>query len=77
MEEITILIKDKNKANLLTSFLQALDFVTSVRVTHKKNGKHISASQKRDNDFFAVAGLWKDRNIDLQTIRSKAWPRQQ
>jgi len=77
MEEIVVQIKDKNKVQLLTDLLQALDFVSSVRVAHKKNGKRVGAKQKDPTDFFAFAGLWADRDVTITTLRNKAWPRQQ
>lgn len=77
MEEIVIQVKDKQKVEWLTNLLQALDFVTSVRVTHKKHGKQMNAQQKTEADFFAYAGLWTNRDITITTLREKAWPRQQ
>jgi hypothetical protein len=77
MEEIVIQLKDKNKVQLLTDLLQALDFVSSVRVAHKKNGKSVSTKPKDPIDFFAFAGLWADRDLTITTLRDKAWPRQQ
>lgn len=76
MEEIIIQIKDKEKVSVLTNFLKALDFVSSVRVEHKKNKKPASDSLATQADFFALAGLWKDRQINLHELRNKAWPRQ-
>jgi hypothetical protein len=56
--------------------LRALDFVTSVRVAHKKDGKRAS-QDKTDADFFAYAGIWANRDMTITTLRNKAWPRQQ
>lgn len=76
MEEIVIQIKDKQKVQWLTNLLQALDFVTSVRVTHKKQVKR-TAQDKTDADFFSYAGIWANQDITVTTLRNKAWPRQQ
>ena len=27
-----------------------------------------------DHDFFALAGLWEGRDIELSSLRKKAWP---
>ena len=27
------------------------------------------------HDFFASAGMWKDKNIDAKELRAKAWNR--
>ena len=77
MEEIIVQIKDTNKVQLLTDLLQALDFVSSVRVEHKTNGKRMSAKRKDPTDFFTFAGLWADRDVTITALRNKAWPRQQ
>jgi hypothetical protein len=31
--------------------------------------------QKKEADFDAAFGLWKDRNISVEAIRQKAWGR--
>ena len=71
MEQIIVQINDKNKVQLLIDFLQALDFVSSVRVAHKKTGKSVGAKQKDPIDFFAFAGLWADRDVTITTLRNK------
>ncbi len=37
------------------------------------NGKQPIAK----DDFFAMAGIWKDRDIDQASIRQAAWPSQE
>ena len=71
MEQITIRIKDKRKARTLLDFLKSLDFVESVA------SADLSASKSgtgRDEEFFALAGLWAGRDVSLKTLREKAWP---
>ena len=76
MESITITVKNEEKARMLSELLQALDFVTEVKLnwisqpqTSEENGEK--------SDFFALAGIWQDRQIELKDIRQQAWPRQQ
>jgi hypothetical protein len=76
MEEIIIQVKDKNKVQWLTNLLQALDFVTSVRVQHKEKDQHTTSKQRAKADFFAFAGLWQGRDVTIDELRQKAWPRQ-
>jgi hypothetical protein len=72
MEQITIRIKDKKKARSLVDFLKTLDFVEKVS---SSNVTDLEDTQKApEEDFFAHAGLWSERDISLQSIREKAWP---
>ena len=32
--------------------------------------------EKLDADFISLAGLWEARDVTLESIRKKAWPRQ-
>lgn len=74
MEQIVIQVRDKEKAKMLLELLAALDFVDSVKASHAE-----AAAESQDDppDFFALAGLWQDRETTLDSIREKAWPRQQ
>lgn len=72
MEQITIRIKDKKKARRLVDFLRTLDFVEKVS---SSNVADFEETQKTlEEDFFALAGLWAERDISLQSIRERAWP---
>ena len=70
MEQITIQVKNKRKAQALIEFLQAMDFVEAVT-----SGFNIPKpkSQIDEEDFFALKGLWAGRDISLESIRQKAW----
>ncbi|MEW5872289.1 MAG: hypothetical protein AB1894_23705 [Chloroflexota bacterium] len=72
MEKILIRVKDRQKADLLKQFLRALDFVESV------SSEDLAAVESESGDavsgFFALAGLWAEREITLDTLRQKAWP---
>ncbi|MCL4300448.1 MAG: hypothetical protein KJ077_32230 [Anaerolineae bacterium] len=75
MEKILVYVKDKEKAQLLSELLMALDFVESVN-TDSAEIETNSITQGEVSDFFALAGLWEGREIDLNSIRQRAWPRQ-
>ena len=32
-------------------------------------------NSSRQDDFFDLVGIWKDRDIDINTIRNRAWPK--
>jgi hypothetical protein len=66
MEKITLTIKDLKKKNFFLELLKQFDFI-EVQTTKEKNADHY--------DFFASAGLWKDRDIDANQLRKQAWKR--
>ena len=71
MEEITIQISDKYKKQTLLNFLKTLDFVENIRSAELPLTS--ATETHKDEDFFALAGLWKDRDITLDSIRKEAW----
>lgn len=77
MEQIVIQVSDKEKADMLFKLLNSLDFVNFVssRVEEKVETT-TTTGDKNHIDFFSLAGLWKNREVDLELIRKKAWPRQ-
>lgn len=77
MEQIVIQVKDKKKAQMLRDLLNSLDFVDSVQITETTGIEKDQTTDEKTVDFFSMAGLWSDREIDLTSIRQKAWPRQQ
>ena len=72
MEQITIRIKDRKKAQSPLDFLKSLDFIESI--TEKELAGANNSSAEGEMDFFALAGLWAGREISLKTIREQAWP---
>ena len=72
MEEITIQISDRYKTPALLNFLKTLDFVENIRrVEFPLAGVK---ETNKDEEFFALAGLWADKDITLNSIRREAWP---
>ena len=72
MEQITIQISDRHKARALRDFLKSLDYIEKITIANL----HIPDSVRAKKcDFFAMAGIWADREITLESIRKKAWPR--
>lgn len=66
MKKITLTIKDDKKINFLMELLKQFDFIEIQKSEQ---------NQEADYDFFASAGLWKDRNINAEQLRSQAWQR--
>ena len=76
MEQIVIQVSDKEKADILFELLNSLDFVDFVSSRVEKNVETSTIAGKKTLDFFSLAGLWKNREVDSELIRKKAWPRQ-
>lgn len=72
MEQITIQVRDHRKARALKDFLKSLDYVEKVTVADLRNR---SVSRAKNADFFALAGIWSKREITVESLRQKAWPR--
>ena len=75
MEQIVVQVRDKEKAKALFELLSALDFVESVEASETE-AVEADATGEEALDFFSLAGLWQDREVTLDSIRQKAWPRQ-
>lgn len=74
MEQIMVRVRDESKVDLLVNLLGSLDFVDEVRAfgevkTHPESDNGVE-------DFFSLAGLWADRDVNIEVIRQRAWPRQ-
>jgi len=66
MQKITLTIKDDKKVNFLMELLEQFDFIEI-----KKSGQ----KQDENYDFFASAGMWKNRKINAEQLRRQAWQR--
>ncbi len=71
MEQIVVHVSNKEKAALLFRLLRSLDFVEAV-----ETGERTLKSGTANDDFFELAGIWADRQVDQSSLRQKAWPRQ-
>ena len=76
MEQIVVQVRDKGKAKALFELLAALDFVDSVKTSATEEVEVKAEVGEEAADFFSLAGLWQDREVTLESIRQKAWPRQ-
>jgi hypothetical protein len=77
MEQILIQVKSKEKARMLLELLRALDFVELVKTSSLEEAETDTPTPETSLDFFSLAGLWEGRDINLESIRQQAWPRQQ
>ena len=79
MEQIIIHVKDKKKSKMLVEILRTMNFVDIVSAEGAETDEETRSEKNAEDeqDFFAAAGLWEGRNLNLETIRKKAWPRLQ
>ena len=64
---ITLDIKNEKKKESFLNFLSTLDYI---EIKSQEEEKQPNSKKDKFNEF---AGLWENKNIDLQTIREKAW----
>jgi hypothetical protein len=77
MQHITVAVQDHEKAQLLYSVLQSLDFVMHISTDDEEiHQQHGQDTTDHVEEFFSYAGLWSDRDISISTLRQRAWPRQ-
>jgi hypothetical protein len=69
MEKIVLKIKDTSKLSFFLKLLNQLDFVEVDQTSIKKK------STTKNYDFFASAGLSKNRDINADELRKNAWKR--
>jgi hypothetical protein len=72
MEQILIQIKDKSKAQALMNFLKTLDYIENITSANPPMVE--SSKNDKEADFFALAGLWANRDISQESLRKQAWP---
>lgn len=75
METIILKIKNKKKLDHFLAFIKDLDFVEVLQDTQTSKQEVKQAKQGKSNDFFALAGIWENRDIDADDLRAKAWPK--
>jgi len=71
METVTLKIKNKSKFQHFLTFIKDLDYVEVLRKESVKEKE----DDDGENDFFALTGMWKDRDISAKDLRTKAWPK--
>jgi len=62
-------IKNESKLDSFLNFIKTLDYV------ELKTEKNESDTANTKHTFKEFVGLWKDRDIDRENLREKAWQR--
>ena len=73
MKRIVVPVRDRHNAVMIFELPGALDFVEAIEVESASVTDSTDGAQK--DDSFALAGLWKGREVDLAPVRAQAWPR--
>ncbi|GBD52544.1 hypothetical protein D3800_11825 [Microcystis aeruginosa NIES-298] len=68
MKQLIVHIRDQEKPETLSKILTALDFVDSVEIIENQ-----TTLSDNEQEFFALARLWEDRDITPKSIRQTAW----
>lgn len=66
MQRVKINIKDEKKGKSLIEFLKKLDFI-------EIDVEKIQTKPKDFSNLQKIAGIWKNKDIDIKKIRKKAW----
>ena len=83
-EQIVLTIDDQSKVDLVMELLSHFDLVRARReqlppaltITDEPESEPSTASAGgSDADLWALAGIWKDRDIDADQLRRQAWER--
>jgi len=67
---VTLDIKNESMKDSFLNFLKTLDYIDIKSETQKT-----TLSNNNKDKFSQFAGMWKDTDITIDTIRDKAWKR--
>ena len=63
------------KTNDIKVFQKIIEYLKALNISvYTKAKKPVSGKFKSKQEFESLAGLWKERTITLQDLRSQAWP---
>ncbi|HEX8330540.1 MAG TPA: hypothetical protein VF629_23620 [Hymenobacter sp.] len=72
-EQILLTVADQSKLDLVMELLSHFDLVRAERI--RSLALVPQSPPDAESDFWAMAGLWADRDVDAQTLRQQAWQR--
>ena len=68
MEKVILNVKDKSQLQKLFDTIKQFDFVEVCSAPKV-------ATASKSHDIFESAGMWRDREINVQALRKEAWKR--
>jgi len=72
---ITINIKNKKALSILKS-LAGINFIEVENKNDTTMSENKEEHQTGKNNFFQLKGIWKNRDVNINEIRDKAWKRE-
>lgn len=76
MQKALVIITNLKALHFLR-LLEEIKLIKFVKIFSSKPyaaAKNVKEKGKRDS-FFELKGIWQDRNISIESIREKAWPK--
>jgi len=70
MHKIVVTANNKRNERFLVSLLKKFDFIRFEKIDEKK-----IPTPKKIGDWSDLFGLWRDKDITLEKIRERAWPK--
>lgn len=75
-EQILVTVADQSKLDLVMELLSHFDLVQAQRISAYPLPKPAPTPPTgTDEDFWSLAGIWKDRAIDLERMRRDSFER--
>ena len=76
-EQILLTVADQSKLDLVMELLSHFDLVRAERIKVRPVAAMETAPVPAgtEADFWALAGIWKDRDIDLEKMRRESFER--
>ena len=66
MKQLVLNIKDESKISAVKNFFKTINFIEVTPEIEEDE-------EKRKGNFEDLFGIWKDRDISIDTLRGKAW----
>lgn len=73
---MSMIINIKNKKAI--GILKSLEEINFIEISEQDNANSLNPRDHQDSHeeaFFDLQGIWKNRNMDIDTIRNRAWNR--
>ena len=66
-------IKNESMKDNFLNFIKTLDYIDIRSISSDINISSSNKSKERRNKFSQFTSMWEDRDIDISTLREKAW----
>lgn len=73
MGRIIIELKDPDKRDFLFELLAQLDFISVEQESEELPSPSLVEEEQAEYSLLDCIGMWKDRDINVNELRAKAW----